>query len=118
MSAASRSRSFGRPAVRSRPSDSTSNGPSSRNSTIGSILARNPHDASALPARYRRVGARSHRVTMAQPRLSEAEARVLRLAAGGLRSGEIAEALHLSRAAVAWHLAQSYTKLGLGRDAA
>jgi DNA-binding CsgD family transcriptional regulator len=55
---------------------------------------------------------------MAQPRLSEAEARVLRLAAAGLRSGEIADALHLSPAAVAWHLAQSYRKLGLGRDAA
>jgi DNA-binding CsgD family transcriptional regulator len=51
---------------------------------------------------------------MAQPRLTEAEARVMRLVAAGFRAEEIAEALDLSRATVAWHLGQAYRKLGLG----
>jgi DNA-binding CsgD family transcriptional regulator len=55
---------------------------------------------------------------MAQPRLTEAEARVMRLAAAGFRAEEIAEALDLSRGTVAWHLAQSYRKLGIGHQAA
>jgi DNA-binding CsgD family transcriptional regulator len=48
------------------------------------------------------------------PRLTETEARVLRLAAAGFRAAEIAHALDLSREAVAWHLTQSYRKLGVG----
>lgn len=50
-------------------------------------------------------------------RLTETEARVLRLAAAGFRAEEIAEALDLSRQTVAWHLTQSYRKLGLPREA-
>jgi DNA-binding NarL/FixJ family response regulator len=46
-------------------------------------------------------------------RLTETEARVMRLAAAGLRAEEIAEALDLSRGIVAWHLTQSYRKLGV-----
>jgi DNA-binding CsgD family transcriptional regulator len=50
---------------------------------------------------------------MAHARLTEAEARVMRLAAAGFRTDEIAEALNLTPRIVAWHLAQSYRKLGL-----
>jgi len=53
---------------------------------------------------------------MTQARLSETEARVMRLAADGLRTDEIAAALDLSRATVEWHLSRSYRKLGVGRD--
>lgn len=45
------------------------------------------------------------------------EARVLRLAAAGLRLDEIAEALDLSRETVAWHLARAYRKLGVSHHA-
>ena len=45
------------------------------------------------------------------------EARVLRLAAAGLRADEIAEALDLSRETVAWHLARAYGKLGVPHHA-
>jgi DNA-binding CsgD family transcriptional regulator len=51
---------------------------------------------------------------MAERRLTEAEARVMRLVAAGFRAEEIAEALDLSRATVAWHLGQAYRKLRLG----
>jgi DNA-binding CsgD family transcriptional regulator len=50
-------------------------------------------------------------------RLTETEARIMRLAAAGLRAEEIAEALDLTRRTVAWHLTQSYRKLGLARPA-
>jgi DNA-binding CsgD family transcriptional regulator len=50
-------------------------------------------------------------------RLTETEARVMRLAAAGFRAEEIAEALDLSHGTVTWHLTQSYRKLGLGSRA-
>jgi DNA-binding CsgD family transcriptional regulator len=50
-------------------------------------------------------------------RLTETEARVMRLAAAGFRAEEIADALELSSRTVAWHFAQSYRKLDLPREA-
>jgi DNA-binding CsgD family transcriptional regulator len=47
-------------------------------------------------------------------RLTETEARVMRLAAAGIRAEEIADALDLSRETVAWHLTRAYRKLGVG----
>jgi DNA-binding CsgD family transcriptional regulator len=47
-------------------------------------------------------------------RLTETEARVMRLAAAGFRAEEIADALDLSRETVAWHLTRAYRKLGVG----
>ena len=41
----------------------------------------------------------------------------MRLAAAGLTPEEIAESLGLGRRVVAWHLAQSYRKLGGGTRA-
>ena len=70
-----------------------------------------------LPSRYRRVTGALHRRAMAL-RLSETEVRIMRLAVAGLTADEIASALDLSRETVAWHLAQSYRKLGLGSTAA
>jgi len=70
--------------------------------------------------RYPCVGAASpvrRIVSGMASRLTETEARVMRLAAAGLKAEEIAEALDLSRRTVAWHLAQSYRKLGLAREA-
>jgi DNA-binding CsgD family transcriptional regulator len=51
-------------------------------------------------------------------RLTETEARVMRLASAGLKAEEIAEALDLSRGVVVWHLTQSYKKLGVGSQPA
>jgi DNA-binding CsgD family transcriptional regulator len=50
-------------------------------------------------------------------RLTETEAHVMRLAAAGLSPEEIADSLGLGRRVVAWHLAQSYRKLGVGTRA-
>jgi DNA-binding CsgD family transcriptional regulator len=50
-------------------------------------------------------------------RLTETEAHLMRLAAAGLSADEIAESLGLGRRVVAWHLAQSYRKLGVGTRA-
>jgi LuxR family maltose regulon positive regulatory protein len=47
-------------------------------------------------------------------RLTETEGRVMRLAAAGFKTEEIAKALALSRETVAWHLTRSYRKLGVG----
>jgi DNA-binding CsgD family transcriptional regulator len=49
-------------------------------------------------------------------RLTETEARVMRLAAAGFRAEEIAEALDLSLRTVTWHLTRSYRKLGVPRE--
>jgi DNA-binding CsgD family transcriptional regulator len=45
--------------------------------------------------------------------LTEAELRVLRLAAKGRPSPEIARTLYLSRRTVGWHLSNMFRKLGL-----
>jgi DNA-binding CsgD family transcriptional regulator len=58
-----------------------------------------------------------HGPSMAGGRLTDVEARVLRLAAAGLRADEIAEALDVSRETVAWHLARAYRKLGVRQHA-
>jgi DNA-binding CsgD family transcriptional regulator len=70
-----------------------------------------------LDARYPDVTALAHGQGVAERRLTDAEARVLRLAAAGLHADEIAEALDLSRETVAWHLARAYRKLGVRQHA-
>jgi DNA-binding CsgD family transcriptional regulator len=71
-----------------------------------------------LDARYPDVTVSAHCPAVTEPRVTDAEARVLRLAAAGLRADEIAEALDLSRETVAWHLVQACRKLGLRNHAA
>lgn len=70
-----------------------------------------------MDARYPDVTALAHGQGVAERRLTDVEARVLRLAAAGLRADEIAEALDLSRETVAWHLARAYRKLGVRQHA-